>query len=144
MMIWKVTATTTLLAGTLGLVATGAHAELPPGSYDELRMEAEEALIIEVISGITRTLGAGEMEVVLKIKVLTAQRSKAGLKKDSQVTIRYVSFDQSKSSTFVPGAAPIPVLKKGRVYPAFLNRAKNRRDFEPAAYGWSFLMTPES
>jgi hypothetical protein len=57
------------------------------------------------------------------------------------VTIRYQARDPAKVN--FAGPRPVPILKQGEVYPAFLNHNVGRGDFEPAAFGASFLMTPE-
>lgn len=58
-----------------------AKAELSPGSYDKLRIDAEEALVIEVASVAQKKTAKGGYDVTVKAKVLKAERSKAGLKK---------------------------------------------------------------
>ena len=57
------------------------------------------------------------------------------------ITIRYQSRDPNKVN--IPGPRPVPILKQGRVYPAFLNGNEGANVFEPAAFGESFVMTPE-
>jgi hypothetical protein len=124
-----------------GMLLSTAWAELPPGSYDKLRAEAEDAIIIEVSSVTAKAINAGWTEVVVTAKVLSIERSARALKKGATVTIRYESRDPAKVK--IPGPRPIPVLKPGEICPAFLNRNVGRGDFEPAAYGLSFVMTPE-
>lgn len=119
---------------TLSLVAA-ASAELPPGSYDKLRKEAQEALIIEVTDVTTTLVAGGTNQVIVKAKVLAVERSTAGLKKGDSIRIQYETHPP------MPGPKPIPLLKAEEILPAFLN-AKGRA-YEPAAHGWSFVMTPE-
>lgn len=118
------------------VLAAPAYAELPPGSYDTLRIEAQEALILQVESAKTQDRGT-RIAVVLTAKVLTVERSKAGLKKGGTITIRYETIKGQAP----PGPRPLSILKTGEVYPAFLNKAAD--GFEPAAYGESFKMTPD-
>src|SRR4051794_1516902 len=100
-----------ILAGTVGYAASHARAELPPGSYDQLRIGAEEALILEVESVNTKDLRDYRMEVVLTARVLKVERSKAGLKKGGKVTIRYDRLDTTKGPP-QPGPLPLPIPKK--------------------------------
>ncbi|OWK42151.1 hypothetical protein FRUB_04229 [Fimbriiglobus ruber] len=76
-------------------------------------------------------------QVVVVAKVLGVERSKAGLKKDDTVTIKYAIPTKP-----VIGPKPVPLLVQDDVYPAFLNKKGDA--FEPAAYGSSFEMTPEA
>lgn len=122
------------------LLAGPARAELPPGSYNALRVEAEEALIVEIETVSSKEGQNGRLDVVLTAKVIGVERTKTSLKKGGKITIRYRTLDPAKKQPFT-GPRQLPVLKKGEVYPAFLN-AKDGA-FEPAAYGESFLMTPE-
>ena len=130
-----------IVALTLVLVPY-ARAELPPGSYDELRIKAQEALIIEVESVTTKEIKEGFAEVILEARIVAVERSKSRLKKGSKIMIRYESLDTVKVPVH-PGPRPIPILKKGEFYPAFLDEKKGTREFEPAAAGESFHMTPD-
>jgi hypothetical protein len=120
-------------------VGSTAHAELPPGSYDTLRIEAQEALIIETASVTSRPLKDGRIEVMVTARVMAVERSKSGLKKGGTISIRYDTYNQGAAP---PGPRQLPVLKKGEFYPAFLN-ASGDRGFSPAAYGESFTLSPE-
>ncbi len=136
-MTWK-----TLLS--LALLAGPAFAELPPGSYNALRAEADEALLIEVESVATKALKPGWTDVVVSARVVAVERSKAGTKKGEKVAIRYKSLDRDKVEKPVLGASSVPILAKGEFYPAFLKKAEGEQGFEPAAYGSSFAMSPEA
>lgn len=122
-------------------LAKNAHAELPPGSYDALRKKAKEAVIIQVTAVEKQPVKAGIIKVTLKAKILHVERSKTNLKKMQTIVIKYTHIDPRKVR-FV-GARPVPLLKQGEVYPAFLNPAKQGKFYQPAAYGESFRMTPE-
>ena len=129
----------------LALLVAGmspARAELPPGSYDALRRDAEEALIIEVEAVHTKEVRAGMTNVMVEARVVAVERSRAGLKKHGKLTIRYESVDRAKLATPMAGPRTLPVLRKGESYPAFL-KDMGKGEFEPAAYGESFAMTPE-
>src|SRR5580692_11370075 len=96
--------------------AASVHAELPPGAYNTLRIDAEEAVTIEVTS-VKIALMGGDKSLTVEAKVLGVERSKSGLKKGDSVTIRY---DIPAKPPI--GPAPPPVLEKDSVYPAFLNK----------------------
>ncbi len=82
--------------------------------------------------------------VSVKAKVVAVQRSKQGIKPDTEILIQYES---QKPTTYLTGpwVGPrrIEILQQGRYYPAFLNIADDRKSYDPAAYGESFNMTPE-
>jgi hypothetical protein len=134
-----------------GLLTSGvlpiAKAELPPGSYDKLRKGAGEMLVIEIIGVKQRTVPNYQIEVTLQAKVLKVEQSLTGLKPGAEVVISYTERDlvnRPLSAGPPPtGARPVPILERGSVYPAFLNRASNGKSYEPAAYGESFRMMPE-
>lgn len=115
--------------------ASWACAELPPGSYNKLRADADEAIIIHV-TDVKIALMGGDQSVTVEAKVLAVERSKNGLKKGDTITIVYTILGKP-----VVGPLPVPLLEKGEDYPAFLN--KKGQIYEPAAYGWSFKMTLE-
>lgn len=117
--------------------AVAVHAELPPGSYDSLRAEAPEALIIEVVGVRSAPKPSNSTEVVARARVLHVERTKAGLKSGAMIEIRY-----TRPNASIPGPRPIPVLSEKSVSPAFLRKGEGK-EFEPAAYGMSFIMTPE-
>ena len=119
------------------VLGTETRAELPPGSYDKLRAEAQEALTVEVLSVETKELEVGKTEVVAEMKVTAVKRSKAELKRGDTLTVKYVHIDPTKLQGFA-GPRPVPILKKGKTYPAFLNKNEDEATYEPAAYGESF------
>jgi len=115
------------------------HAELPPGSYDRLRNQADEALIIQVES-VQSQVRDEKREVTLVAKVLKVERSRANLTKGNKLTIKYEIF---QGNAFA-GPRQAKVLEQGEIYPAFLaGPAKTGEPFHLAAYGMSFTMTPE-
>jgi hypothetical protein len=129
-----------------GLLTSGmlpvAKAELPPGSYDKLREGATEILVIEIMAVQQKVIPGNKVEVTLQAKVLGVEQSRTGLKPGAQMVISYTEFDP-KAKNRPPGARPVPILERGSIYPAFLNRASNGKSYEPAAYGESFRMMPE-
>lgn len=113
------------------------RAELPPGSYDTLRDEAQEAITAKVLSVNTKELETGKTEVTAELEVTAVTRSKAKLKKGEKLTVQYVHFDLSKLPGFA-GPRPVPILKTGKTYPAYLNQEEDKDIYTPAAYGESF------
>jgi hypothetical protein len=128
-----------------GLLTSGilpiAKAELPPGSYDKLRKGAGEMLVIEIMTVQQKAISGNKIEVTLQAKILRVEQSRTGLKPGVQMVISYSEFDPKANRP--AGARPVPILERGGVYPAFLNRANNGKSYEPAAYGESFRMMPE-
>ena len=123
------------------LTSPKAGAELPPGSYDKLRSESQEAVIFEAVK-VTSSTSGFETRVTVEGKLLAVERSKAKLKPGERITIEYTTVDVRKARGFA-GPRQAAVLKQGTVYPAFLNKHDNQRAFSLAAYGASFEMTPE-
>jgi hypothetical protein len=135
-----------LLTATLVSIAlphtAPAQAEIPPGSYDKLRISAGEALIIKIEKVERRLSGNREFTTVLvKAKVVAVQRSKNGIKPGNNISIQYESRNPNSTMT---GARRIAILQEGNYYPAFLNINDDRKNYSPAAYGESFTMTPEN
>lgn len=123
------------------LLTPSVRAELGPGSYDQLRFSAEEALIIRVVTVNTAPVSNRPFtRVSVKAKVVAVQRSKQGIKPDTEILIQYESLNPNTPWT---GPRRIEILQQGRYYPAFLNIANDRKSYESAAYGESFNMTPE-
>ena len=118
------------------LIVSAGRAELPPGSYDTLRLEAPEALLIEV-EAVKRAVKGNATEVVAIARVLYVERTKVGLRPGATVEIRYIHANGP-----VAGPRPVPLLVEKTFIPAFLKKGAGK-DFEPAAYGMSFVMTPE-
>ncbi len=124
-----------------GLIST-AHAELPPVYYDEARLKAQEAILIEVESVTTKEKEDGSVDVEVKAKVVAVERSKATLKKGAKIVIRYNNRDKLKEPVLEGPSAP--VLTKGDFYPAFLKKVEGKEEFAPVALHMSFEMTPAS
>lgn len=124
-----------LICGIAMLAQPILHAELPPGSYDTLRAEAPEVLIIEVLQVKTKAGQQNQTEVVVNAKVLHVEQSASRLRAGSNIEIIY-----TRHNTPIPGPRPVPVLTEKSVVPAFLKKGPV---YEPAAHGMSFIMKPE-
>jgi hypothetical protein len=139
-LLWMGLSVGLLTAGLLPTLSPAARAELPPGSYDKLRVSATEKLILQVSSVKQTALPNNRIEVTLEAKILTVEQSQTGLQPGSTIVIIYTTFAPNASRP--PGARPVPLLMQGGIYPAFLNRNGNTA-YQPAAYGESFRITPE-
>ena len=117
------------------LFLSSARAELPPGSYDKLRREADEAVVMHVLSVSVKANGT-EREVTVQARLVRVARTLSGLDKGDTITVKY-----TYSTVPYPGPRQVPLLRKNEVYPAFLRKADNY--YEPAAYGESFNSKPE-
>ncbi len=122
-------------------ISPPAQAEISPGSYDKLRIGAEEALTIEVLK-VNRRLTSNRAftPVTVKARVVAVERSKKGIKLGTEISIQYESRNPNSP---MAGPRRIAVLKEGAYYPAFLNISDDKKTYSPAAYGESFNMTPE-
>lgn len=126
-----------ILALCLCLITMPAvHAELPPGSYDKLRREADEAVILHITSVSIRANGTYK-EVTIQAQIVRVGRSLSGLERGDTITVKY-----EVSTVPFPGPRPVPILRKNEVYPAFLNKSGN--SYVPAAFGESFNSKPET
>jgi|SRR5581483_2204756 len=112
------------------------RAELPPDVYDKLQREAPELLTIEVLAVKTEAKAFKDtvyVNVTAEARVRKVQRSKSQLQEGAVISIAYVHRQRKVP---VDGPSEIPILAKGKVYPAYLE--KKRDGYEPAARGHSF------
>jgi hypothetical protein len=132
------------LAGLSGCIILGcvvvALAALPPGAIDQMRVDADEAIIIEVTSVTTEKRSPQEEIVKAEARVLAVERSKNKLVKGDTIRIEYPRAIDNR-----PGPGWPDVLEKGAIVPAFLDKTSNAdgKTYEAAAHGGSFTMTPE-
>jgi hypothetical protein len=116
-------------------VTISVNAELPPGSYDKLRAEAEEVLVIQVTKVVV-VMNANQKDVTVEAKVLGVEKSSSGLIKAETIKIKY----SIQLGSFA-GPQQAKVLEAESVVPAFLK--KSGATYGLAAFGKSFTMTPE-
>jgi len=114
-----------------------AFAALPLSALDMLRITAEEAVIIEVTRVTTDKPDRDRERVRVRAKVLATERSKAKLARGDEIDIEYERFLVPRTGPGFPA-----VLAEGAIVPAFLDRMRDGKTFEPAAHGESFVMTP--
>jgi hypothetical protein len=115
-------------------------AELPPGAYDLLRKQAEEALIIQVVDVKTVKERGGATKVTALCKVLQVERSATGLMVGKELSL---SYDIPSKEGGYAGPRIAPIVEKGSVHPAFLQKQQGAAAYDLAAHGESFTMTPE-
>lgn len=120
-----------------------ARAEIEPKYYRDWQMKAPEALTIVPVSvrpvvttGRPRS-GEGLLihtSVEAEAIVESVTRSASGLKPGDSIRIEYKS---TRAEPPAAGPRPIPVLKRGQSYPAFL-LGVSKGLYAPAARGASF------
>jgi hypothetical protein len=121
------------LAGGVGLV----KAELPPQAYIEQQQKAGEELRIRVddLASVSKGLfNRSSFTDTVKATVLEVVRSKSGVKKDDVISITYQRLVPDNSRA---GPSPVPKLKEGNEYTAFLTKGADGK-FTIAAQGMSF------
>ncbi|HDP79298.1 MAG TPA: hypothetical protein ENN21_00480 [Spirochaetes bacterium] len=134
------------------LWALSLPAEEPPHLSKKLLGEAKEVceILVEEVRVRDDSEGRYKMKLVnLRARVLKAARTSAGLKKGDTLYLLYVhTYDK------IPGPSPVPVLKEGGRYRAWLNPLKGeavpedrllkdwdgRNGYGPPALGKSFLL----
>ncbi len=118
------------------LLSALCYGEIHPKYYQQDQENADEALIIRVTKVRKGCCFAcRNQKVRIHAEVLSVERSRSGLEKGSTITIRYNHFNPPRKWV---GPRPVPILKKGKEYPAFLNRMKDEEYYVPAARGYSF------
>lgn len=113
-------------------------AELPPEVYEEMQGKASEALKIRVNKVSSERLGlldfSGDRRQTVEATVISVTRTRSGLKAGDVIVIRYIARNPDEK---MAGPSPIPRLKEGKEYPAWLSWAKAGH-YETAARGYSF------
>lgn len=120
------------------LAANVAFAELPPYVYIERQKKAPEALTIRVLSVRTRETDGEQFKtiaVTVRARVLKVQRTATKLRRNSEIEIQYVHREHKVP---IAGPSEVPILDRGREYPAFLVKDGKARSYSPAAGGWTF------
>ncbi len=126
------------LLASIFLLVSSLHAELAPETYLEMQSKAPEAVRIrveEIRSTRDGFLGlSGKRNETVTATVISVTRSMSALEEGDRIIIRY-SHGKQKGA----GASPVPRLKKGATYPAWLSKNGNGY-FKPAAGGFSFSL----
>jgi membrane-associated protease RseP (regulator of RpoE activity) len=131
---------TIAIASSCFVLSTPAHAELPPGAYEELLKEAQEVLEVR-ITKVTQTndSNGNELHFICDATVQGVERSKAGIKQGD--TIQFASYYVTEATQRQGWAGPKvpPRLSVGQTWRVSLNAAAEAgKPFELAAYGRSF------
>lgn len=135
----------TLAAALAMVLATAApsRAEIEPKYYREWQDKAPEVLTIRIgavrpaVTSERHRSGDGMLvhtRVEAEAVVETVERSASGLKSGDAIRIQYVT---TRAEPPMAGPRPLPVLKRGETYPAFL-LAVSKGLYAPAAKGASF------
>ena len=119
-------------------VIPSLYAELPPGSYEKLKADAQEKLKIRITEVHQKEKGRRKLEVTLKAEVLDVERSNSLLKPGDTIIIHSYRWIGRYAGPKNP--PPLPV---GWVGMAYLNKleysSKDADDhYTLAAYGESF------
>jgi len=123
-----------------GALAT-AHAELPPGAYEELKKNASEVMTVKILKVETPEGKKGHFLVLLTAEVLGVTHSKSGVEKGQTIRIgSYHVTEKARKEGFVGPRIPplLPVGWEGKVY---LNKKQDKKVYDLAAYGESFEET---
>ncbi len=112
-------------------------AEINPVEYEKMQKAAPEQLIITVLRVTSRpqSLFSATKDVSANVRVDSVISSATGLSEGDTITIEYTSFKPGRGWV---GPRPIPPLKKGESYPAFLIYDSESIAYIPAARGYSF------
>jgi hypothetical protein len=109
-------------------------AELPPYVYREMQEDADYNVKIEVVT-VDRSLCIlceyQDIRVLAKVRAIS--RSSGSLEAGRIIRIEYRHHNPEQGWV---GPSPIPVLREGSLYPAWLNLKD--KIFVPAARGYSF------
>ena len=106
-------------------------AELPTSVYSELQKKSPEAVEIQVDR--VKHQGLFRKQEKVSATVTKVTRSAAGLKVGDKIEIRYRHIPLRGAA----GPSPIPKLKAGAAYPAWLKKAEGGI-YAPSARGMSF------
>ncbi|HEY7610997.1 MAG TPA: hypothetical protein VIF14_17350 [Alphaproteobacteria bacterium] len=134
------------VAAALGMVfapSTPSLAEIEPKYYREWQDKAPEVLTIRVgavkpvMTSERHRSGDGMLihtRIEAEATVEEVERSASGLKPGDTIRIHYTT---TRAEPSMVGPRPLPVLKRGETYPAFLLGVSNGL-YAPAARGASF------
>jgi hypothetical protein len=110
----------------------------PPWIAARAQRHSSEAVTIRVAKVTQYRSAHNRVYVKARAKVLSVDRTRSRLRPGSWITIRYKTRIRLPRGMF--GAAPTPVLKRGNVYNANLNRIRHTRSYKPAAGFRSFKL----
>jgi hypothetical protein len=125
------------LAGALVLAgATNLPGEIAPEHYARMQDDAPEYVTIEPVSVQTGFAPFRRTRMItVTARVIAVSRSVSGIAVGDTITIRYQHFNPPRGWV---GPRPIPILRRGARYPAYLSWDATEGTFRPAARGASF------
>lgn len=123
--------------GWLGVLGPArATAEIAPEQYAALQQNSPERLEIEVLRVDRPLFSFGtEIEVTANARVVTVHSSLTRLQPGDSITVRYTHNRPRRGWV---GPRPIPIIERGRRYPAYLEWSSELNCYTPAARGASF------
>lgn len=113
-----------LAASTLLLLTQTTRAELPPKAYEEMRAKATDVVEIEITRVALNKRDRNDLRdisVFADAKITGVTRSRRRLKIGDKISLRYLTFENITPGWAGPG--PIPVVKVGGRYRAWLNKS---------------------
>ena len=112
--------------------------EIAPEYYAEMQRNAPEYLGIRVAKirrGVGLRIIGAAVPVTVVAEVVDVARTGTDVQAGQTIRIRYEHFRPRRGWA---GPRPIPLLEKGRRYPAFLTWSEDESAYVPAARGASF------
>jgi len=109
---------------------------VPPSLLKSYQRSSSDVLVVRVGRVSQYRMRHNRLYVKARVKVLAAERSSRRLRRGHWITIRYRTYTRLPKGVF--GGAPIPVLRKGHVYRAYLKQLRHSRTYAPHAGSKSF------
>jgi hypothetical protein len=126
-------------------MCTSLRAELPPGTYEKLKKEAQEVLQLR-ITKVTQS-EEGEPDIprfICDAQILAVERSKAGHKKGDEIRFHSYHVTEKALRQGFAGPQSPPLLKAGWTGRVYLNAMEGEEELDLAAYGQSFEPTKKT
>ena len=119
------------------LAGSALTAEINPVEYARMQASAPEQLFIAVlrVTSPRQSLFSSTRTVTVNARVESVSFSASQLSEGDTITIEYTTFTPGRGWV---GPRPIPILKRGDSYPAFLILDRETTRYLPAARGYSF------
>ncbi|MFT3731757.1 MAG: hypothetical protein QM780_10120 [Hyphomicrobium sp.] len=120
-------------------LCSGASAEVAAW-IRQWQDRAPDAAEIKIVSATSDVLAKNEvgrhLDIKAKAKVLTVERTEAGIKPGAVICIHY---DLWNADDLLPGGTPIRIIATGDHLMAFIAKRDDDACFAPAAEGQSFV-----
>jgi len=116
-----------------------SFAVLPPYIYERYKKEAPDVFII-VVNKVTKLkINSKRSDVFIDAKVIDVCRTGSKVKVNDKIVISYPVRKRNTKKWI--GPVPMPILKKAKVYKAYLKRVIDNR-YIPMAKNKSFVYLP--